>query len=104
MLSNTMSILREVQEERKRQIAKFGDQQTLTVLEWLAILGEENGEACQAAVDYHFTPPDSPGIQRNELLHLRYELIQTAAVAAAMIQSIDNFHLPRAEAECKTDS
>lgn len=41
----------EVQQERGRQERKWGAQHH-TPFEWLAILGEEFGEACMAAVDY----------------------------------------------------
>ncbi len=43
-------VMWQVQVERKRQNRKFGAQHH-TPFEWLAILGEEYGEACQAAVD-----------------------------------------------------
>ncbi len=43
-------VLCDVQDERSRQERKWGSQHH-TPFEWLAILGEEYGEACQAAVD-----------------------------------------------------
>ena len=46
------NVMLEVQQERGRQERKWGTQHH-TPFEWLAILGEEYGEACQAAVDAH---------------------------------------------------
>ncbi len=43
-------VIHQVMHERKIQNRKFGTQHH-TPFEWLAILGEEYGEACQAAVD-----------------------------------------------------
>ncbi len=45
-------IFNEVRLERQMQEIKWGSQHH-TPFEWLAILGEEYGEACQAAVDAH---------------------------------------------------
>ena len=50
--SHLVSILADVSRERRRQDEKFGPQHH-TIPEWLMILGEEYGEACQAAVDSH---------------------------------------------------
>ena len=46
-------VMYQVKWERKQQNAKWGAQHH-TIPEWLMILGEEYGEACQAAVDAHW--------------------------------------------------
>lgn len=69
------AIFREIREERIRQDKKFGEQHhSLPV--WNLILGEERGEVERAILEHD---PD----------HTREELIQVAAVAVAMIQTID---------------
>ena len=69
------AVLDNIKEERSRQEAKWGKQnhQPLT---WLAILGEEVGEANKAVLE-------------NELSDYRSELVQVAAVAAAAIECLD---------------
>ena len=61
--------------ERARQDDKWGVQNHHPYT-WLAILGEEYGEACNALLG-------------GSLLNLRQELIETAAVAVAMIECLD---------------
>lgn len=73
--------------ERDRQQQKWGIQ-THTIAEWLMILGEEYGEACKAGNESYFR--DEP------LGRLRKELVQTAAVALAIIEGLDK---PRPEVE-----
>lgn len=72
----------EVQKERDRQLAKFGVQDHNPYI-YLAILGEEVGEACQAAVQAGFEPG---GAGWNDY---RTELIQVATVALAMVEAYD---------------
>lgn len=76
--------LQEVLAERLRQDAKWGEQNHKPEW-WLAILGEEYGEACQAALEAHFK-----GYARHgKLDDYRTELVQVAAVAVAAIESLD---------------
>ena len=49
--------LREVREEREAQEEKWGSQHHAP-MEWLAILGEEFGEACKAALESHEWPEE----------------------------------------------
>ena len=49
-LGDLEEAVNQVKVERRKQNAKFGAQHH-TIPEWLMILGEEYGEACQAAVD-----------------------------------------------------
>lgn len=78
------SILHEVfLEERKSQNRKWGEQNH-TPAEWLMILGEEVGEVNKAALESYFSYQNNIG-----LAPYREELIQIAAVAVAMIESLD---------------
>ena len=71
----------EVAKERLAQDAKFGpaDLDPCDVHKMLVVLGEEFGEACQAALAQKGT----------DKADLRYELVQVAAVAAKMIEMGD---------------
>lgn len=64
--------IRQILHERDRQDAKWGEQNHSPEV-WLAILGEEFGEACQAALG----SPTSD---------FRKEIVQVAAVAVAMLE------------------
>ena len=66
--------------ERSNQQKKWG-LQSHGINSWMMILGEEFGEACKAGNECYFR--DYP------LKLLRKELIQTAAVSLAIIESID---------------
>lgn len=68
-------VLGDVAKERKRQDAKWG-QQNHDPHMWMVILGEEFGEACKEAYE-------------GSLRKLRTELIQTAAVAVAAVECLD---------------
>lgn len=68
--------LRDILEERAKQDAKWGNQYFRTPSGWLAILGEEYGEVCEAVLE------DWSG-------GYRAELVQVAAVAMAAIESYD---------------
>ena len=70
--------------ERDAQIAKWGNQ-THDVYKFLAILGEEVGEANNAALEI-----DCGGLT---VAHLRAELVQVAAVAVQIIERIDTKEL-----------
>ncbi len=87
---NQQRILDEVTVERKRQFEKWGDQ-IHTVTHWMAILGEEFGEADKEAVEFEALRPMPSRTRRKEIILecLRAELIETAAVAVAMIEWID---------------
>jgi NTP pyrophosphatase (non-canonical NTP hydrolase) len=74
------SALQSVLDERKRQDAKWGQQNHDPFL-YLTILGEEYGETCQAALEARFGS--------GSLDHLREEAVQTAAVALAIIECLD---------------
>ncbi len=90
-----LKILNEIAAERQRQDAKWGEQNWNPV-EWVAILGEEFGEVSKEAVEYHFIGKHS-NMDENKadkvLQNYRKELIQTAAVCLAMIQSLERNEL-----------
>ena len=74
----------EITEERDRQNAKWGIQNH-TPIEWCAILTEEVGEVNKEALEFHFKRfyKDTGQLERYEK-----ELIQVAAVALAMLESL----------------
>ncbi|MES2360100.1 MAG: hypothetical protein V4529_17295 [Gemmatimonadota bacterium] len=80
LVDDRRSILCEIEDERVRQDAKWGgvpgvqrrDDHT-----YAAVLGEEFGECCKAWLE-------------RDVQGLRAELIQTAAVAVAWIEELDN--------------
>lgn len=83
-VKETNSVLSEVQEERRRQDAIWGEQNH-TPIEWLPILGEEHGEVCKAVCEAYFSGYESTGNWEN----YRTELIELAAVAVAMVECLD---------------
>jgi len=66
--------------ERRRQDATWGEQNHVP-LEWLSVLGEEVGEACQAA-NKAYWGDESQQRYREEMVHV-------AAVALAAIECMD---------------
>jgi len=72
---NKDKIVKFIMAERVRQDEKWGEQNH-DVYKWLAILGEEVGEANKAALD-------------NDYSELMQELIQIGAVTVAMIESLE---------------
>ena len=79
---NQYTVFKSVCNERKRQFDKWGIQ-SHTIPDWLMILGEEFGETCKAGNEVYF--------RQSPIMNLRKELVQTAAVAFAIIESIDNY-------------
>ena len=72
---NTDKIVKFIIAERARQDEKWGEQNH-DIYKWLAILGEEVGEANKAALE-------------NDYSELMQELIQIGAVTVAMIESLE---------------
>jgi NTP pyrophosphatase (non-canonical NTP hydrolase) len=72
---STYKVLQEVYVERTKQDNQWGEQNHHPI-KWLAILGEEVGEANHAVLEH-------------DRHNYREELIQVAAVAAAMVESFD---------------
>lgn len=72
--------LESIRVERERQDKKWGEQNH-NLMVWLGILAEEFGEAAKEINEFHF--------RKAFLEDVRAELVQTAAVATAMIEYID---------------
>ena len=84
-MTDTMAAIASIVEERAAQDAKWG-RQRLSWPEWLAVLTEEYLEAMleltREVNRQHWHPT-------GDYADLRAELVQTAAVAVAMIEHID---------------
>lgn len=78
-----MDALESVLNERKRQDELWGEQNH-EPFTWLTILMEEVGEFAHDALGVTFGPPD---FSREE--HLRAEAVQVAAIALAIVESLD---------------
>ena len=89
----TGAVLTEIHAERTRQDSKWGEQNHPPEI-WLMILGEEFGEANQAALEHYFSGFDKQAAERGprDLGDYRAELVQVAAVAVSMIESLDRQH------------
>ena len=93
-LMTTLHAIRCVTDERERQIQKWGVQDH-PIADWFLILGEEVGEAQREACEHVFRLrfpehyPDDP----ERLQRLRTELVQVAAVAVAIVESLDRNEL-----------
>lgn len=81
----SLTVMDEIQVERLRQDKKFGEQNH-DPFKYLAILGEEVGEANKAAIDAYDW---KRGTWAGDLKDYREELIQVAAVAMAMVECLD---------------
>lgn len=82
--TNQDLIVEELRFERRRQDEIWG-QQNHDLATWIMILTEEVGEAAKEACDATF-PKGSVRAARERY---RQELVQVAAVAVAMIESLD---------------
>lgn len=80
------TVLDEVRAERARQEKLWGDQRARDLCEYIAILGEEFGEVCEAILENRFGG--------RSIQNARREAIEVAAVAAAIVEAID-FQFPR---------
>ena len=87
-------ILLEIKQERFEQDAKWG-QQNHDPVSWNAILGEEIGEVAKEVVEFIFHGGDSKDSKELILGKMRMELIQSAAVIVAMIESFDRNELSK---------
>ena len=78
-----MSIIESIREERQKQDKKWGTPQRNRNIEWLAILGEEQGELCEAVLAWHFGAGPSSHSGR-----MHDELIQVIAVGVAWLEHL----------------
>lgn len=74
-------IFQDIRNERLRQDKKFGPDRDQDAYRWFTILAEEHGEAAQAILEVEFG--------EGNVLHLREELVQIAAVSIAFIECLD---------------
>ena len=95
-MSLQFQVTDEVQDERRKQDKKWGPQSHAPI-EWIAILGEEFGEASKEALEHHWAGKHYP-VDEFRLIRLRAELIQVAAVAVAFVESLDRNELSSAGA------
>ena len=98
------AIFEDISVERARQNLKFTGsgtgEQHHNALTWACVLAEETGEAVQAALDLIFKAKlDTSFEGLGRMLHFRDELIQTAAVAVAIIERIDSTDMSLTEPE-----
>lgn len=77
---STLRILTQVLDERMRQDQKWG-QQNHSPEGWMIILVEEIGEASKSICDFYF--------KKKPYEDIRKELVQSAAVCVAFIESLD---------------
>lgn len=88
----TLAVFREVVRERLRQDELWGEQNHAPAI-WLMVLGEEVGEATRDALEAWVSGSEWAGATHTRLLRYRTELIQVAAVAVAMVESLDRNEL-----------
>ena len=93
-MSLQFQVTDEVQDERRKQDKKWGPQSHAPI-EWIAILGEEFGEASKEALEHHWAGKHYP-VDEFRLIRLRAELIQVAAVAVAFVESLNRNELSSA--------
>jgi hypothetical protein len=74
-------VYRLIEQERQRQTELFPDAETNGDFVWAAVLGEEFGEVCRAALMRSFSG--------GPVEDLRSELVQVAAVAVAWLEFLD---------------
>lgn len=95
-LDHTQGVLNDIAAERLRQNEKWGRQHHRAAF-WMSILMEEVGEASKEINDCYDFDYNDPDIQ-DIVDAFRTEVLQCAAVAAAIVEDID-----RTRAEAKRD-
>lgn len=84
----TWRVLMEVADERGRQRAKWGVQEAPPAV-WLAIIGEEFGEACVEALAMRGGHRPDGVLDPAARERFRAELVQLAAVAVQTVEALD---------------
>ena len=79
-----IKVLQEVANERERQNARWGEQNH-KFEKWVAILGEEFGELCQAVCQTVIGSDEG----KDGTDSIRQEAIHVAAVAVALVECLD---------------
>lgn len=75
-----MSVLQLITDEQAHQFAVWGRQNHIQMV-WLGILAEEFGEVSKEVNEFHFRIGD--------IENLKKELVQVAAVAVSMYESLE---------------
>lgn len=78
-------IFHDIKTELTSQQSKWGEQNH-SLPEWCLILGEEVGEVQKAVLEYHFKY--NKHSQLEHLIEVRKELVQVAAVAISILESM----------------
>lgn len=78
------SALHAIAVERKRQIEKWGSQDSNTLFAWMSILMEEVGELAEAVNETEFMNAAHP--ERGGMEAIQKEAVHVAAVAASIIE------------------
>lgn len=77
-------IEKQIEAERERQDKKFGDQSNNTLSQWMTILGEEFGEACQEVIEIEFSKKTNYEAYKR----LETEMVQVAALSVAILEQL----------------
>jgi hypothetical protein len=85
--------LLDIIEERNRQDDTFGEQNHHPAY-WFSILGKQMGQLGEKVVDREWAARDR---KSHALDVMRWEAVQVAAVALAMVEAIDRGHVPAGE-------
>lgn len=85
MSDTTKRAVELIVEERRRQMAEWGDQIGNHPFEWMSILGEEFGELCQAINESCFQNPKHK--ERGGSDAIIREAVQVAAVAVQIVEA-----------------
>jgi hypothetical protein len=86
----------QVVREREHQDRKWGEQHH-TIPEWIAILGEEYGEACMAGNKMYWSMQNGEEYSIERYEQLMKELGQTAAVCLVMMKDLRGSHDARVQ-------
>jgi len=83
---NIPDILNEIQKERFRQVARWGEEYH-TPIEYVALLSEELGEVSRYAHELHWNDKYYSIEVKQHLKNLEKEAVQVAALCVALIES-----------------
>lgn len=90
MDNNRATVFDDIDSERERQVALFGEQNHHPAY-WLAVLGKQVGQLGEAIVQREWA---AEHLKARMLDKVRTEAIQVAAVAVAIIEAIDRGSVP----------
>lgn len=82
------SLFSKIEQERIKQIRKFGKQKKLTDLESLSIVAEEFGEIAQIVTKRNVKPVFQKDLKKFPKSHLKNEILQTITCLVAWYERI----------------